>query len=131
VGFNLTLLITQNKLIAVSPFPAKSIKPVAMKGGLIGVAQKVELTALDVVLPSDDGKFLPGMKVFVRGDLSAHDFAANTQEIDGKTFILMPESHVLLKQQIETTAIAPRPLPTSVPGPGASSSSKKDFNPKY
>ena len=87
-------MITTNKLIAVEPFPAKSIKPVVMKGGLIGIAQKVEYAALTVILPSEDGRFKPGMKVYVRGDLSAQDFSANIQNISGFTFILLPDSFV-------------------------------------
>lgn len=83
-----------NKLVAVEPFPNKSIKPVAMKGGLIGVAQKVELTPLKVILGSEDGRFTPGMTVWVRGDLSAHDFSANIQNIDGLSFILLSDSYV-------------------------------------
>lgn len=87
---------TMNKQIAVEPFPTKSIKPVQLKGGLIGVAQKVELTPLAVILPSEDGRFKPGMKVYVRGDLAAQDFSMNIQNINGKTFILLSETYVML-----------------------------------
>ncbi len=88
--------LTSNKFIAVEPFPQKSIKPIAMKGGLIGVAQKVELTPLKVILDTEDGRFKAGMTVWVKGDLSAQDFSANIQNIDGFTFILMPDNFVLL-----------------------------------
>lgn len=87
---------TMNKQLAVEPFPTKSIKPVTMKGGLIGVSQKVELTGLAVILDSEDGRFKAGMKVYVRGDLSAHDFTTNIQNIGGKTFILIPDTLVQL-----------------------------------
>lgn len=85
---------TYNKLIAVDPFPSKSIKPAVMKGGLIGVSQKFELTPLKVILESDDGRFKPGMTVWVRGDLAAQDFTGNIHNIDGKTFILLSDSYV-------------------------------------
>lgn len=67
-----------------------------MKGGLVGVAQKIELTGLKVVLPSEDNKFQPGMTVYVRGDLTALEFTANIQNIGGKTFILLPDNYVQL-----------------------------------
>ena len=92
------MMKTHNKLIAVEPFPTKSIKQVAMKGGLIGVSQKVELQALKVILESDDGRFKPGMKVYVRGDLSAQDFTANIQTIEGQTFILLPDHFVQITE---------------------------------
>jgi hypothetical protein len=87
---------TLNKLVGVEPFPQKAVKPVTLKGGLIGVAQKVELTPLKVMVPSEDGRFTPGMTVYVRGDLSAQDFSGNIQTIAGLTFILLPESYVQL-----------------------------------
>lgn len=89
-------MMTMNKQVAVSPFPTKSIKPVVMKGGLVGVAQKVELTPLDVILQSEDGRFKPGMKVYVRGDIVVQEFANNVQNIGGKTFVLLPDSYVQL-----------------------------------
>ena len=89
-------MMTMNKQVAVSPFPTKSIKPVVMKGGLVGVAQKVELTSLDVILPSEDGRFKPGMKVYVRGDIAVQDYTNNIQNIGGCTFFLLPDSAVML-----------------------------------
>jgi hypothetical protein len=100
-------MFTTNKIIAVEPMPAKSIKQTVMKGGLIGVAQKVELIGLKVILPSEDGRFLPGMKVYVRGDLSVESFSANIQEIEGVTFILLPENYIQLvaKQELKKREI--------------------------
>lgn len=85
---------TYNKLVAVEPFPTKTIQRTVMKGGLIGVAQKVELTGLKVVLESDCCRFRPGMTVWVRGDLAAQDFANNIQNINGKQFILLSDSYI-------------------------------------
>lgn len=85
-----------NRLVAVEPLPPKSIKQTTLKGGLMGIAQKVELIGLKVILNSDDGKFKAGQRVFVRGDLSAQDLGANIQEINGLTFVLIPDSYVQL-----------------------------------
>ena len=89
-------MYTQNKQVAVTPFPTRSIEQTVLKGGLIGVAQKVRLTELTVVLPTEDGKFRPGMRVFVRGDLAVQEFSANIHEIEGKTFILLDDNKIQL-----------------------------------
>lgn len=89
-------IATLNKLVAVEPFPAKTLKQTVMKGGLIGVAQKVELLGLKVILQSEDRRFFPGDTVYVKGDLSSQDFTSNVQEIEGKTFVLIPDSYIQL-----------------------------------
>ena len=100
-----TKAYTQNKLVATTPFPTRSTEQTVLRGGLIGVKQKVTLTELTVVLASEDGRYQPGMKVFVRGDLAVQDSNGNIHEIDGKSFILINEAQIQL-------VVAPENAPT-------------------
>lgn len=87
---------TCNHLIATEPLPPKSIKQTTMKGGLIGVAQKIELMELKVIYQSEDGKYTPGMKVYVRGDLTLEHFGGVIHELNGVQFVLIPDKYIQL-----------------------------------
>lgn len=88
---------TLNKLVAVSPFPTKSVTTVK-KGGLVIAESKVSLTKLEVMLESEDSKFRPGMVVYVNGNLSTNPEWSNLHKLEqyGLEFILIPESVIQL-----------------------------------
>jgi hypothetical protein len=89
--------VTMNKKVAVSPFPDMSVKTSAQGQGAVKVGRienKVKLVELSVVFPSEDGRFMSGYKVLVRGDLYLQSWAKEIQEFDGCQYILVPESFV-------------------------------------
>lgn len=90
-------LVTMNKKVAVEPFPDMAVKTTAQGQGAVKVARienKVGLTRLRVVFPSDDGRFRTGQLVWVRSDLYLQNWAKEKHQVEGVEFILMPESHV-------------------------------------
>jgi hypothetical protein len=90
-------MILTTKNVAVEPFPDMSIKTTAQGAGTVKVVRienKVTLTRLYVVFPSEDGRFSPGDGVLVRSDLFVQPFAKERHELDGKSFILLPENYV-------------------------------------
>lgn len=83
---------TVNNYIAVEPFPERNVKHVALKGGLIGVSQKVELIGLKAIFGDDKGTVSPGDVVFVRADLYANEAYNTVFNVADKSFILLPVS---------------------------------------
>lgn len=89
--------VTMNKKVAVSPFPDMSVKTSAQGQGAVKVGRienKVKLVTLSVLFPSEDGRFAPGSKILVRGDLYLQSWAKEIQEFDGHQYILVPENFV-------------------------------------
>lgn len=85
---------THNKYVAVEPFPATSTANVVSKGGLLVPELKVGLTKLKVVFDSDLVK--AGDSVYVRSEWAFQDAAKTVFKVEDKTFILIPESWVLV-----------------------------------
>ncbi len=85
---------TMNKVVACSAFPKQNIEKV-IKGGIAMIDKKVNLQELTVVLASDSG-FYPGQKVFVRGDQVVQNWVKEVFTVDGKEFILVPESAIMV-----------------------------------
>lgn len=85
---------TMNKVVACSAFPKQNIEKV-IKGGIAMIDKKVNLQELTVVLNSDSG-FFPGQKVFVRGDAVVQNWVKEVFTVEGKEFILVPESAIMV-----------------------------------
>lgn len=85
---------TMNKVVACSAFPKQNVEKV-IKGGIAMVDKKVNLQELTVVLASDSG-FTPGQKVFVRGDAVVQNWVKEVFTVDGKEFILVPETAIMV-----------------------------------
>lgn len=100
MNYNKPLMVTFNKKIAVEPFPDMSVKTTAQGQGTVKVARienKVGLTRLRVLFPTEDGRFLPGQTVLVRSDLFLQPWAKERHQLGdlNKTeFILLPEGNV-------------------------------------
>jgi hypothetical protein len=85
---------TMNKVVACTAFPKQNIEKV-IKGGIAMIDKKVNLQELTVVLASDSG-FSPGQKVFVRGDQVVQNWVKEVFTVDGKEFILVPETAIMV-----------------------------------
>lgn len=85
---------TMNKVVACTAFPKQHIEK-TIKGGIAMIDKKVNLQELTVVFASDSG-FTPGQKVFVRGDAVSQQWSKEVFTVDGKEFILVPESVVMV-----------------------------------
>ncbi len=88
-------MLTVNKRVACAPFETTQTK-VDVKGGLPVIRQKHELTALDVVLDTDDGEYFQGDRVWVRGEM-CKTAGREVFEVDGVSFVLIPYDAVLLR----------------------------------
>ncbi len=100
-----------NDQIAVTPFPVSATTRTVTKGITLAAFNNA-MVALTVLI--GDGKdFVPGDIVYVRGGLSAHDFAKQVYELpailpkvvkDDKTteqqFIVLPKAHVVAVNQL-------------------------------
>lgn len=92
-----------NKKVAVEPFQVKGVE-VKVSSGFGTVSQKTELTPLKVIFPneatdrpdSDKLVLYPGNTVYVRGEASAHQWAKEVFELNGKKFIMLPEDMIVL-----------------------------------
>jgi len=85
---------TMNKVVACTVFPKQNIEK-TIKGGIAMIDKKVNLQELTVVLDSDSG-FRPGQKVYVRGDQVVQNWVKEVFTVDGKEFILVPESVIMV-----------------------------------
>jgi hypothetical protein len=94
------MFTTTNKKIAVTPFPTTETKT-EVKGGLVVIKQRQELTKLTAVFPAHytaDGTPIgvpAGTGVYVMGDICKHPLAKQIYELDGKSFILIDASMVV------------------------------------
>ncbi len=86
---------TFKNLVACSPFPAQHMEKV-IKGGFAMIDKKVQLQELKVVFNSADPDLEPGDSVWVRGDTVIQNWAKEVFTVDGKEFILVPASMLLL-----------------------------------
>lgn len=90
----MTPVRTMNKVVACTPFPKQNIEKV-IKGGIAMIDKKVNLQELTVVLASDTG-FIPGQRVFVRGDQVVQNWVKEVFTVDGQEFILVPETAIMV-----------------------------------
>lgn len=106
---------TVNDCVAVTPFETTSVR-VEVKNGVAVIKQKKELTRLEVVLDSDDGAFVRGSSVWVRGECMKHEYAKEIFENDGLRFVLIPRGEI---RAVESASLRPpAPAPTTVPSAG-------------
>jgi hypothetical protein len=89
-------MVTVNKRIAVTPFPTVDTKTTVVKGGMVVIKQRAELTRLVAVYGAEyfEGSQVrvvqPGQGVYVNGDLCKHQLARDIFETEpGKPFILI------------------------------------------
>ena len=83
--------------VATEPFPDMSVKISRQGVGPVKVARvenQVTLVPLKVLFRSEDGRFLSGQTVYVRGNLYTQPWAKEMQEISGIKFIVVPENFV-------------------------------------
>lgn len=82
---------TVNRRVAVEPFE-KTSATVTMTKHVAMIKQKSSLAKLRVVLPTSDGDFDVGDHVFVHGEFSKNQLAAQVLEAEGsgQKFILVP-----------------------------------------
>lgn len=103
-----TPLVAANRSIATEPFPTNFIE-VKSKSGFATAKQKGQLVALKVVYGNfvpyqaygashlaDRVPIQPGCTVYVRGEQYTQVWAKEVFELDGKQFILVPESTIVL-----------------------------------
>ena len=90
-------MMTVNNRIAVTPFETTSTK-IDVKGGLVTIKQRTELTRLVVVFAQDNEKYPPGYVIWVKGDSCKHQFAKEVFNLNGKDFILIPAETVVLAE---------------------------------
>jgi hypothetical protein len=85
--------------IAVTPFPDMSVKTSSQGTGSVKVARidnKITVVPLTVLFPSEDSRFFTGDVVFVKGNNYTLPWAKDVYEVDGRSFILIPDSVVEL-----------------------------------
>lgn len=92
-------LTTQNNLVACTPLKQQAIGQV-VKGGFALVDKKVQLEELKVVVAfhSKDANYHAGDSVWVRADQSVQPYAKEVFTVDGKEFILVPQTAILLRK---------------------------------
>jgi len=92
---------TVNGLVACTPFPTRHVEKKRV-GGMVLISNTLELQQLEVVfLASGDGckQFIPGVKVWVRGDLYTQQWAKDVFTVGDKTFILVPKTMIQLVEE--------------------------------
>lgn len=109
---------TINDYVACTPFVTTSVKTVVQSGVAVQ-QQRMELTRLEVVLPSADLFFLPGASVWVQGEAMKHAYATKVYEAeDGVKFILVPKTELRAWAPPGEDRRPRPPLPTTVPSAG-------------
>lgn len=95
----MSTLMTQNNLVACTPMKQQAISQV-VKGGFALVDKKVQLEELKVVMSfsSKDAHYHEGDSVWVRADQSVQPYAKEVFTVDGKEFILVPQTAILLRK---------------------------------
>ena len=83
------MIHTTNKRVGCAPFQNRNVKSQVVSKGLVGIAQKLELTKLEILVGDDEGRYLPGDLVYVRGE-SAKDLWASPIALNGLEVILVP-----------------------------------------
>jgi len=81
--------------VALEPFPVMATEKTT-KSGFTTVKQKTELTALHVVFPTEDHRFLAGDLAHVRADQFTMPWAREIYELDGQKYILAPLNAILV-----------------------------------
>ena len=92
---------TTNSLVACTPFPVRNVEKKRV-GGMVLIANNIQLQELTVVLSAtgeDCKKYVPGVKVWVRGDLYTQQWAKDVFTVGDKTFILVPKAMIQLVEE--------------------------------
>lgn len=95
------MIKAENNTIACSPFPTNSIE-LQKRNGVTLMKEKTELTGLTVIF--GNAHFEEGWTVYVKGDGKGHQWSKEVYEIDGKKFILIPCSMILLSNRTHTAS---------------------------
>jgi hypothetical protein len=102
-----------NKRVACTPFVDVGVKAVMVSKGVVGMEQKLALSALKVVFPDVDGNYRAGDTVYVLGESVKDDWGKKVYDLGGQKVILVP-----LECVYATDAAGPNEL---VPGLSLSS----------
>lgn len=87
---------TLNKQIAILPFKKEQDKPKA-KG--IDFSNTIKLISSEVVFDSE--KYTKRTKLYFRSEIERMPFVNQKFELDGLTFILVPEEAVILAEDVK------------------------------
>ena len=85
--------------VAAEPFPDMSVKLQSHGEGTVKATRIENRTTgvwLKVVFAHNELKFLVGEKIMVGGKQFTQNWAKEVQVIDGKSFILVPETQILM-----------------------------------
>jgi hypothetical protein len=86
---------TYNKFIATKPIEKQSAKVAKVVAGMSIIDDKLSLLPLEVVFNS--GEFKAGDVIYVDGNSTGNQqWSKNVFELDGKSFILVPDTFVLV-----------------------------------
>jgi hypothetical protein len=94
-----------NKRVACTPFTDVGVKAVAVSKGVVGMEQKLALTALKVVYPDTEDTYRAGDTVYVLGECVKDDWGKKVYDLGGEKVILVP-----LEQVYATDAAGPNEL---------------------
>lgn len=100
-------IVAREGHLACTPPESLAIKKDIEKG-FARAAQKTQLLCLEVVFRS--GSNMPGDRVFISHENTTLEWIKRTYMINGKEFILVPESAVLMVEQGVEVYIADEPL---------------------
>jgi hypothetical protein len=93
----MTSFLSVKGKVAVEAFPDMSVKTSLGGSGSVKVARienRVSLVPLKVVLLTEDSRFTPGDIVYVRGSHYTQPWAKEVHVVNGKTFILIPDTAI-------------------------------------
>lgn len=86
---------SRNKLLACSPFPKQNVEK-KVNRGLVMAEHKISIQELELLFTSES--YAKGQKVYVRGDRVMQPWAKEVFTMDGKEFILVPESEIVFSK---------------------------------
>lgn len=94
---------TLNRAVACTPYPTRETRT-EVKSGLPVVKQLNQLTKLKVLFDADDGAYVAGDEIFVRGDAMKHPHAAEVWNVEGVDFVLVPYEFVKGVKRVAKTS---------------------------
>jgi hypothetical protein len=84
-----------NDMVAVEPFPKSEAPTQVTKSGFTRDTRKGTLIPLRVVFGTTD--FPENSTVYVKSDNAIHPWAKEVFELEGKTFVIIPKTAILLR----------------------------------
>ena len=90
------MVLTTNKRVGCEPFANRNVKSQVVSKGVLGITQKLELTKLKGLVGDDEGVYVPGSFVYVRGE-SVKDLWSTPMSLEGVQVILVPFEAIVAK----------------------------------